>query len=185
MGIRLDDISFLVVDDNDNMRRLVRLILRSLGARAVREAHDGKDAIERMKDALPDILITDWLMAPMDGATLTRFIRKSPQSPYIYMPIIMVTGFADRDKVFAARDAGVTEFLIKPLSATALYSRIHTIIERPRPFVRIGAFFGPDRRRHKSEWTAEDRRHHAALEHKLAMSDIPMSQSQINNLFNP
>jgi len=51
------------------------------------------------------------------------------------------------NRVVEARDAGVHEFLAKPLSAKGLYSRIRSIIERPRPFVRAGQYFGPDRRR--------------------------------------
>lgn len=185
MGIKLNRISFMVVDDNAHMRVLLRRVLRGLGSDMVVEAADGSAALMRMEDDLPDILILDWVMAPMDGLDLTRFIRKSAESPNPYMPIIMMTGFADRDRVFQARDAGVNEFVVKPLAASTLFSRIGAIIERPRPFVRVGEFFGPDRRRRKTAWTAEERRGQAGGGGPRPAANAVMSQKEINELFNP
>lgn len=147
MGMRIEGIRFLLVEDNDHMRRLVRLIIQSMGVESIIEARDGSDALVTMRqEGPPDILITDWMMSPMDGLELTRYIRKSEHSPNRFLPIIMMTGFAERKRVFAARDAGVTEFLVKPLSAISLFSRIQAIVEKPRQFVQVGEFFGPDRR---------------------------------------
>jgi two-component system, chemotaxis family, chemotaxis protein CheY len=67
------------------------------------------------------------------------------------VPIIMVSGHTEKHRVEAARDAGVTEFLIKPITGHSLFSRIAEILERPRPFVRCDNYFGPDRRRHPLE----------------------------------
>jgi DNA-binding response OmpR family regulator len=64
------------------------------------------------------------------------------------VPIIMITGHTERYRVEAARDAGVTEFLAKPVTAHNLFARITEILERPRAFVRCDRYFGPDRRRH-------------------------------------
>jgi DNA-binding response OmpR family regulator len=83
----------------------------------------------------------------MDGIALTRHIRTSENSPNPFMPIIMVTGHTERARVEEARDAGVTEFLAKPVTPKNLYSRIAEIVERPRAFVRTESYFGPDRRR--------------------------------------
>ncbi len=58
----------------------------------------------------------------------------------------MMTGFADRGRVFEARDAGVTEMIAKPLTTRAILNRIETVIMRPRPFVRKDDYFGPSRR---------------------------------------
>ena len=186
MGLKIQGLSFLVVDDNEHMRRLVRRVLNGMGVEQIRGAPDGSAAIVEMKAELPDILITDWLMGPMDGLQLTSYIRKGARSPNRFLPIIMMTGFAEREKVFQARDAGVTEFLVKPLSASSLFSRIQTIVEKPRPFVHIGEFFGPDRRRRKNEFTGEEKRGIAGSpkEKKLDMREV-MSQNAINDLFNP
>ena len=58
----------------------------------------------------------------------------------------MLTGFTELHRVKQARDAGVTAFLAKPISAAALYRRLCTVIDDQRPFVRVGDFIGPDRR---------------------------------------
>jgi DNA-binding response OmpR family regulator len=63
------------------------------------------------------------------------------------VPIIMLTGHSEKKRVIAARDAGVTEFLAKPISAKGLYGRILNVVANPRPFIRTKNYFGPDRRR--------------------------------------
>jgi two-component system chemotaxis response regulator CheY len=63
------------------------------------------------------------------------------------VPIIMLTGHSEKQRVVSARDAGVTEFLVKPISAKSLYDRIVNVVVNPRPFIKTNAYFGPDRRR--------------------------------------
>ena len=70
-------------------------------------------------------------------------MRTDPASPNRYVPIILMTGFSERRRVMQARDAGVTEFLVKPFTARDLYKRLAQVIERPRQFVRSAEFFGP------------------------------------------
>jgi DNA-binding response OmpR family regulator len=89
-------------------------------------------------------------MRPVDGISLARMIRNDPKSPNPYIPIILMTGFSEKRRVIQARDAGVTEFLVKPFTARDLFRRITQIIERPRQFVKSEDFFGPDRRRKTS-----------------------------------
>ena len=59
----------------------------------------------------------------------------------------------------AARDAGVNEFVVKPFSAQGLFTRIQAVIEKPRPFVKVSGYFGPDRRRRRRPFEGEERRH--------------------------
>ena len=87
-------------------------------------------------------------MKPMDGLEFTRRVRNDEHSPNPFVPIIMITGHTEKHRVEAARDAGVTEFLAKPITAHNLFARIAEIVERPRAFVRCDNYFGPDRRRH-------------------------------------
>jgi response regulator RpfG family c-di-GMP phosphodiesterase len=70
----------------------------------------------------------------------------------------MVTGHAERPLLERARDAGVHEFLAKPVSASMLYARLQRVIENPPPFVRSDTYFGPDRRRRAVAFTGPDRR---------------------------
>jgi DNA-binding response OmpR family regulator len=77
------------------------------------------------------------------------------------VPIIMITGHTEKYRVEEARDAGVTEFLAKPITAHNLFARIAEIVERPRAFVRCTDYFGPDRRRRPAEdyagpWRRDD-----------------------------
>ncbi len=86
-------------------------------------------------------------MEPLDGVDFVRLVRTANDTPNPYVPIIMLTGFTEMRRVTEARDAGINEFLAKPVSAKAIYQRLATIIDNPRPFVRSKTFFGPDRRR--------------------------------------
>ncbi len=175
-GLRLDNVSFIIVDDSDHMRRLLRIILHALGVQDIREAADGSDALELMRGGkIPDILLTNWNMAPLDGIELARHIRHGADSPNRFLPIIMISGYSELRRVMAARDAGINEFLVKPVSVKAVYGRIAAVIERPRLFVRTKSFFGPDRRRRDgAPFDGRDRRTRAN-----------MTQAEINTLFNP
>ncbi len=137
---------FLAIDDNAYMRRIIRTLLHGFGAREVLEAEDGATGFHSFKAHSPDIVILDWVMPVMDGIELSRKIRDPDNSPNPFVPVIMMTGYPDRAKVFDARDAGVSEMLVKPISAKALYQRIAKVVLNPRPFVRTDHYFGPDRR---------------------------------------
>jgi DNA-binding response OmpR family regulator len=89
-------------------------------------------------------------MEPMDGIELTKLIRRDPASPNRLAPIILVTGFSAVGRVGVARDAGITEFMVKPFSANDLAKRLAYVINKPRDFIDAPAYFGPDRRRRKN-----------------------------------
>ncbi len=147
-GIR--SLRVLVVDDNENMRSLLVGMLQSLGVEHIRQAADGEAALSNARHWRADVAFVDMKMAPVDGIEFTRTIRTAPGGADPYMPIIMLTGDAHRERVLEARDAGVTEFLVKPVDAKALVERLKTVIERQRLFVRTDSYVGPDRRRKAS-----------------------------------
>ena len=179
----LKDVKFLIVDDNAFMRTIIRRVLSALHADQVREAEDGEDALDLMRTFVPDIIILDWEMKPMDGIEFTRKVRLSKDSPNVFTPIIMVSGHFERRRVVAARNAGVNEFVVKPISAASLFDRIQAVIERPRPFVRLKRYFGPDRRRKKVEHGEDERR--VVESAMVPPPDQAMTQSEVNALFNP
>ncbi len=146
-SVECSRLRFLIVDDNNHMRRIVRALLHGFGVREAYEAEDGAAGLEAFSSFSPDIVITDWAMPIFDGIELTRMIRQPETSTNPYVPIIMVTGHAEKRRVTEARDAGVTEFLVKPISAKALYQRIVSVVMTPRPFIKTATFFGPCRRR--------------------------------------
>lgn len=153
----LTELRVLVVDDNAHMRSLVATVLKAFGMREVEFAKEGTEAIDKLEATEFDLMITDLVMAPLDGITLTRMIRKGEARISPYLPIIVMTGHTDRQNVFEARDAGVTEIVAKPITPKALYERIVAIIEKPRPFVRAKGYTGPCRRRIKKDWYPDER----------------------------
>jgi two-component system, chemotaxis family, chemotaxis protein CheY len=147
--VRIDfnKLRFLVIDDNAHMRRILRTLLHGFGARDVYEAEDGAAGLEAFTHYMPDIVLTDWEMPIFNGLELAQMIRQAGTNTNPYAPIIMLTAHSEKKRVIDARDAGITEFMAKPISAKALYQRILNIVARPRPFVRTKTYFGPDRRR--------------------------------------
>jgi CheY-like chemotaxis protein len=143
----LGDIYVLVVDDNERMRFLLRRILRAGGIWRVCEADSAASAMEQMRASPADLAIIDWNMAPVDGLALTRMLRREPGSPRPCVPILMLTAHTEASRVAAARDAGVSGFVKKPVSARLLFQRIASALTDTRMFVRSADFFGPDRRR--------------------------------------
>ncbi|MEM6615644.1 MAG: response regulator [Pseudomonadota bacterium] len=146
-GIAFQKLSFLVVDDNAHMRRIIRTLLHGFGTREVYEAEDGAEGLESVEAFSPDIVITDWVMPIFDGAELVRMIRNPDGGPHAFTPIIMLTAYSEKKRVMEARDLGVNEFLCKPIAAKSLYQRIFSIVHHPRPFIRTKTYLGPGRRR--------------------------------------
>ena len=184
----LQNIHILVAEDNHFSRRIIEEVLKILGATHITFVKDGGAAWEAIKNEMPDLVLLDWEMEPVDGLTFLNRVRHDPDSPNPYLPIIMITGHTDRWHVFGARDAGVNEYVIKPLSAKTLLGRIQAVVERPRRFVRIGKFFGPDRRRQEKIYLGADKRgmeDAAAVKKAAPPPEEPMHQDEINALFNP
>jgi CheY-like chemotaxis protein len=144
---RLAQIGVLLADDDRRIAMIVRKVLASLGFANIHVARDGAQALQILRSEKIDMIITDWQMSPMDGISLVKYLRTMDDSPNRFIPIIMLTGNADRGHVEIARDVGVTEFVVKPFSAKTLCGRIMMLIENPRSFIMSQSFIGPDRRR--------------------------------------
>lgn len=153
----LSRFSVLVVEDNRYLLTLVQQALRAMGVGHIRMAGHGGEAIDILKLMAVDptkaglmsvdVLISNWQMSPIDGMMLLRWVRRHKESPNRFIPFVMFTGYADREKVQEARDMGVTEILAKPFSVETVARRLQQVIERPRQFVHTPDYFGPDRRR--------------------------------------
>ena len=135
MTYQFKNARILIVDDMAPMLALTASILKIFGFVNIETATDADEAFTKFCKFDPDLVITDWQMEPYDGLELVRKMR---------------TGYSHRIRVEASRDAGVTEFLVKPFKAKDLYTRIEQLIEKPRQFVEADEFFGPDRRRRKA-----------------------------------
>ena len=158
-GYRFDKLKILVVDDNVHMRKLVVTILQAFGVVQIFEAENGERAWAVLRESNPDVVVADWMMDGLSGLDLARLIRTDPQTPNPFVPVIMLTGHTHIDQVRQARDAGINEFIAKPVSVKTMMSRLVSVIESPRPFVRTKSYFGPCRRRRGNlEYRGPERR---------------------------
>jgi two-component system, chemotaxis family, chemotaxis protein CheY len=148
VSVSLEKVRFLLVDDNVHMLNIVKTILRGFGAVRIFEAKNALEAFHRLQHDSIDIIVLDYLMNDEDGVAFIHRLRNSPDSPAPYVPVIMLTAHSEKARVEAARDAGVTEFCTKPVTAAEMLKKVAAVIDRPRPFVRSESYFGPDRRRH-------------------------------------
>lgn len=140
-------LKILLIEDNQHMRTIIKTILKGIGIHDPREARDGAEGLAILRQYPADIVLADFSMTPIDGIEFTRMVRQSSDTSNPYLPIIMVTGHSERSRVFEARDSGVNEFVVKPLTAKSLLLRMETVVLHPRPYIRCKTFFGPDRRR--------------------------------------
>src|SRR5215510_265581 len=145
----LDRLKVLVVDDNHHMLNIVKTILRGFGVKEFFDANDAREGFAVVRGIQVDLIITDYAMMPINGCEFTKLVRTAADSPNHFVPVIMLTAYAERSKVETARDAGVTEFLAKPVTATELYRKVCAVINSPRSFIRTSMYFAPDRRRRK------------------------------------
>lgn len=149
MAFDFKKLSVLAVEDTDPMRELITSVLDRMNVGNVYSSDNGRMGYEIFCHEKPDIVIVDWHMEPISGIELTQKIRNDMLSPNRMVPIIIVTGYSAMSRVNEARDAGVTEFLVKPFSANDLSKRLAYVINKPRDFVDAPSYFGPDRRRRR------------------------------------
>src|SRR5580698_5862129 len=127
----IQQLSLLVVDDNQFMRNLVRGLLGNIGVKKIYEASDGIAGLEMIREVSPDIVILDWEMPLLNGPELVRIVRSPGVFPIPDIPIIMLTGHRERWRVIESLNLGVNEFLCKPVSAKALKERLISILIKP------------------------------------------------------
>lgn len=111
----------LVVDDDPSMRAILKSLLTGAGHEVV-EAEDGRQGFETALELEPQIMIVDWLMPEMDGLELTRALRQTKSGRNVY--ILILTGLDEDDKLVQAFEAGVDDFMTKPLKPRLLAARL-------------------------------------------------------------
>jgi two-component system, chemotaxis family, chemotaxis protein CheY len=142
----VDPLKVLVVDDVYYSRKVVRTLLTAIGITKVFEAKDGASGLEAIQVHHPDIVLLDWEMPGMNGADFMRRVRSPETFMCPAVPVIMVTGHGEKSRVMEAVNLGVHEFLLKPVSSTALLTRIVGVVTVPRPMIRRGNYYGPEPR---------------------------------------
>lgn len=143
---QLETLKVLVVDDEPSMRKVTRALLQAIGVRNIYEASDGRKGLEAIRVRAPDIVILDWEMPSPNGPEFVRTVRSPGRFPLPDVPIIMLTAYSERSRVIEAARLGVNEYLLKPVSSTAILARIVSILARPRRMLQLGDYYGPEPR---------------------------------------
>lgn len=144
---RMKGSRFLVVEANAFQRALTSEILRAAGAGVIEPCGDTTEAVEACKLHAPDVVLTDWDLAPLDGVEFTRLIRRGATAIPKDAPVIMVTARKTAGDVQTAQNAGVDEYLVKPFNTDGLMRRLYAVFFKRRSFVESFGYVGPCRRR--------------------------------------
>jgi two-component system, chemotaxis family, chemotaxis protein CheY len=115
----------LIVDDYKTMLRIIRNLLKQLGFDNVDEAADGATALSRMREKDFGLVISDWNMEPMTGLQLLKEVRADAKLAHI--PFVMVTAESKTENVIAAKEAGVTNYIVKPFNAETLKQKLTAV----------------------------------------------------------
>jgi two-component system chemotaxis response regulator CheY len=117
----------LIVDDYTTMIRIIRNLLRQLGFEQIDDANDGSSALAKMRARRYGLVISDWNMEPMTGYDLLQEVRGDPSLSAT--PFIMVTAESKTENVIAAKNAGVSNYIVKPFNAQTLKSKIDAVFQ--------------------------------------------------------
>ena len=116
----------LIVDDYKTMLRIIRNLLKQLGFDNVDEATDGSGALQKLRDKDFGLVISDWNMEPMSGLQLLKEVRADTKLKE--MPFIMITAESKSENVIAAKEAGVSNYIVKPFNAATLKTKLNAVI---------------------------------------------------------
>ena len=143
----ISNLKILVLEDDALMTKLYRDILESMGFGKVTAIRNAEDALALVKQINFDLIICDWKLNGTSGIDFVKHIRALHDYEKCNVPIVMISGKASLEDVAIARDAGITEYIVKPFTIKAICAKLRSIIEAPRKFVIAPEFIGPDRRR--------------------------------------
>ena len=119
------NMAILIVDDYKTMLRIIRNLLKQIGFDNVDEATDGSTALQRLREKNYGLVISDWNMELMTGLQLLKEIRSDSKLKHI--PFIMITSESRTENVIAAKEAGVSNYIVKPFNADALKQKLQAI----------------------------------------------------------
>ena len=116
----------LIVDDYKTMLRIIRNLLKQLGFHNVDEATDGAAALSKLRDKDYGLVISDWNMEPMSGLQLLKEVRADEKLKG--MPFVMITAESKSENVIAAKEAGVSNYIVKPFNAATLKTKLNSVL---------------------------------------------------------
>lgn len=139
----LSTLKVLIVEDSAEMQRLLVALFASMGIGEAVCAASGEEGLALFGRGGFDIIITDGDMRPMDGYEMTRRIRALKEVGGDEVPVLMISGHRGKEIVERARDEGVTDYIVKPVTAELLYERLLAAISRPIHLVQTNLYRGP------------------------------------------
>lgn len=116
----------LIVDDYRTMLKIIRNLLKQLGFTNVEEATDGSEALGKLRDGEFDLVISDWNMEPMTGLELLKEVRADDRLRAV--PFIIITAESKIENVVAAKEAGVSNYIVKPFNAATLKAKLTSVL---------------------------------------------------------
>jgi two-component system chemotaxis response regulator CheY len=122
------DARFLIVDDFSTMRRIVRNLLKEIGFNNAEEAEDGQVALNMLKAAKFDFVVSDINMPNMNGFELLKQIRSDDALKGI--PVLMVTAEAKKEDIVAAAQGGASGYIVKPFTKATLEEKVQKILQK-------------------------------------------------------
>ncbi len=120
------DMPVLIVDDYKTMLRIIRNLLKQIGFHNVDEASDGAEALRKLREKDYGLIISDWNMEPMTGLQLLKEVRADEKTKSV--PFIMITAESKTENVIAAKQAGVSNYIVKPFNAATLKSKLTSVL---------------------------------------------------------
>lgn len=120
------NMQILVVDDYNTMLRILKNLLKQLGFNNVDTAMDGGEALQKLNASKFDFVISDWNMEPMTGIQLLREVRSDDKLKHL--PFIMITAESKSENVIAAKEAGVSNYIVKPFNAETLKAKLISVL---------------------------------------------------------
>ena len=121
------NMNVLIVDDYNTMLRIVKNLLKQLGFSNIDEATDGSAAFDKVKHKSYGLIISDWNMEPMTGLEFLKSVRTA-NAEYKDTPFIMITAESKTENVIIAKQAGVSNYIVKPFDATTLKAKITSVL---------------------------------------------------------
>lgn len=165
-----NDKKVLIYDESKFMGRLLHTVLTTFGIGYLTVCHTLEEAKYHIKEIKYDCIFCDWSGWPTPELECLQYTRFSGSANDPSTPVIVCTGQTTLRQILDCRDSGCTEILAKPISPTHVFDKLYSALYKPREFVAIDAYTGPDRSRFKNVFSGIERR----CDQMLAQDEIDL-----------
>ena len=164
----------LILEENPAYARMLADMLRVLGADVITVEHDDRAAMDKMDMLEPQLIVSEYATSHINGIEFTRNLRHSG-GRFKAVPLIMIKADITPQQLTEARNCGVHEMLSKPFAWQDLVKRLQNVLFKPRDWIEVASYTGPDRRRFNTGTSdykgPKKRRNEGAAEQKIALEE--------------